>query len=117
MNFKETVWDEVIEHRDFMTALTTAAIIISPDLPVDDLYQTMLNSTQSIHINDIMSVSEVDRDDQSIEKQISIFLILNAIQKVHSTAINTIFSHSATRDSFSWMSILNTLTVHKTHFQ
>src|SRR5699024_1448497 len=91
MNFKKIVRDEILDHEDFMRAITTAVIIISSELSVIDLDQSMHDSTSPLRMNDIMRASDVDENDKRTEKQIFMFLISNAIQKIHDTVVKTIF--------------------------
>lgn len=114
MNFKETVRDEVIEHEDSMTAVTTAAIVKCLDLPVDGLSQRMHDSTEPIRMQDIIDTPEVDEDDHELGAQISIFLISNAIHKVHSIAVDSIFEDAS---QYPRMPTIDALPVRKTQYQ
>ena len=66
-------------------------------------------------MNDIIKTSDINNDDKRLEKQISFFLILNVVQKIHSTAIDIVFNKMM--NSFLQMSIIKTLSVHQTQFQ
>lgn len=115
MNFKKTIRDEFLEHSDKMKIVITAVIVISSDISMMRLNQSMQDLMNSIHINDIMNASTLSEQNDELRDRIVIFLIFNFIQKIHSQIIDFIFSERV--DSLSHMSTVNVLSTRKTQYQ
>src|SRR5690242_3774078 len=92
MNFKDTKRDEVLGHTATMRNLTTAAIIICPDLPMSGLQQNMHDPTKELHEQDILNAPAISGNDNGFGVNISTYLISDAIRKVHSPGVDAIFS-------------------------
>lgn len=114
MNFKQIVRDEIVDHRDFMIAVITAALVKSLNISSTDLNQSMQNIIETLSIHDIIETSDVDEENQSRDEQIFMFLIFNAIQKVHSTVVDSIFKNT---DLLSRMLVVHALSVRRTQYQ
>jgi len=122
VNFKNTVRDEVLGHIIIMRNLTTAAIVIYLELPDSGLQQSMHDRTKDFNIRDIFNTSAISGDDNGIKVRISIYLISEAIKKVHKSVINTIFngpplsSETEAASTIFIISEIDRIAIHKTKF-
>jgi hypothetical protein len=122
VNFKDTVRDEALGHTAVMRNLTTAAIVICPEIPDSGLQQSMHDGTKDLDIRDIFNAPAISGDDNGIGVRISTYLISEAIQKVHGSAINAIFngpSLSPETEAASTIPIMpeiDRIATHKTEF-
>ncbi|KAG5294025.1 hypothetical protein I7I50_04623 [Histoplasma capsulatum G186AR] len=115
MNFKETVRDETIGHNDYMAAVTTAAVVISPAIPESGLTQIMHDSTRLLTLKEIIDAPGVAGNDYGLRKKITLCLISDAVRKVHDEGVKKVFS---TADALlPQMPVLDTLPVYRTRFQ
>ncbi|OJD21018.1 hypothetical protein ACJ73_07647 [Blastomyces percursus] len=115
MNFKETVRDETIGHNDYMAAVTTAAVVISPAIPESGLTQLMPDSTRLLTLQEIIDAPGVAGNDHELRKNITFCLISDAVRKVHNEGVKSILS--AADDLQPQMPVLDTLPVHRTRVQ
>ena len=92
VNFKDTKRDEVVGHRATMQAMTTAALILCPELPLDGLRQSMHNPAVPLKLHDIFNSPGISGDE--IGPDITRSLISDAIRRVHRTGVNHIFQNS-----------------------
>lgn len=112
MNFKNTTRHEVVGHRSKMEAVTTAAIVLCPDLPPSGLLQSMHNPSIPLSTRDIFNGPGIAGDDDGLF--ISRHFIAEAIKSVHIKAVDRIFSsHSDLYPSFP---VLDKLPQRKTTF-
>jgi hypothetical protein len=122
VNFKDTVRDEVLGHTAVMRNLTTAAIVICPELPDSGLQQSMHDGTKDLDIRDIFNAPAISGDDNGIGVRISTYLISEAIKKVYESAVNAIFngpspsSETETAFTIPIMPEIDRIATHKTKF-
>ena len=96
-----------------MITIITAALVKSLNISSTDLNQSMHNIIKTLNIYDIIETSDIDRENQNHNEQIFMFLIFNAIQKVHFIVIDFIFKNT---NFLSQMLIIHTLFVYKTQY-
>jgi hypothetical protein len=113
INFKDTKRDEVVGHKSHMCSMTTAAIILCPELPSSGLHQVMHNPTVPLRVHDIFSAPGIS-DDDSIGLDISRSLITDAIKRLHPSSVSRIFTDSD--DSYPKMPRLQSIRADKTRF-
>lgn len=117
MNFKKIIKDEVLDHSDFMIAITIIAIIIFLKLFLLNLKQHMHNSNWSLNKKNIFETFNINENDHDFEKQIIIFLIFNAVQEIHSMMMNNIFNNFTQNFSSSQIFVIKRFLAHSTRFQ
>ena len=122
INFKDIIRDEVLKYKTIIRNLTTAAIIIYPNLPGSDLQQSIHNETKHLNVYNIFTAPAISGDDNDLKIYIFIYLILDTIRKVHSSKINTIFNNpsllSETEAALTMPTIpkINLIAINKTKF-
>ncbi|KAK0123584.1 hypothetical protein ONS96_000425 [Cadophora gregata f. sp. sojae] len=136
INFQDNKRDEVLGHVKTQEAMTTAAIIICPEIPITGLTQSMHNPTVPLAWKDIVfspGISGLDYPlpldtvlplppdstyhqslSQSIGERITRFLIADAIRDLHPTAVRTIFQDKTSL--FPSMPELDLLPVRRTEY-
>jgi hypothetical protein len=75
-----------------MRNLTTTAIVICPEISDSGFQQFMHDKTKDLDIRNIFNAPAISSDDNGIKIRIFTYLISEAIQKVHGSAINAIFN-------------------------
>lgn len=78
-----------------MKAMTTAAVVICPDLPATGLYQHMHNPEVPLLLSDILDQPSISGGD-NIDRIVSESLIVDAIRTVHSSSVDTLFPRKLT---------------------
>ncbi len=118
MNFKNIIRDEILEHKTTIRNLTTAAIIIYPELPSSGVQQTIHDRTKNLNIHNIFTTLAISGDDNGIRINISTYLISNTIRKVYLSKINTIFNKKNLESEEATFIIpeINRIPVNKTKF-
>ncbi len=82
----------------------------------------MYNGTKHLNVYDIFTAPVIFGDDNGLKIRISTYLILDAIRKVHSSGINTIFnSPSLSSETEAALTIptiseINLIAINKTKF-
>jgi hypothetical protein len=105
-----------------MRNLTTAAIIICPEISDSGFQQFIHDRTKDFNIRDIFNAPAISNNDNGIEVRIFIYLIFEAIQKVHESAINAIFNSPSlslkTEITFTILIMpeINRIATYKTEF-
>ena len=74
----------------------------------------MHNIIKTLNIHDIIETSDVDKENQSHNEQIFMFLIFNVIQKVHFTVVDFIFKNT---NLLLWMLVVHAFFVYKMQYQ
>jgi hypothetical protein len=87
MNFESTVQDEHLGHTSKMETMTTAAIVLCPELPDKGLTQDMHDPSVQLSIDDILT--NLCIDDTYIEIQRG--CIIQAINRIHPGAVLAVF--------------------------
>ena len=122
MNFKDIVRDEVLKRISIIRNLTTAVIIIYLNLPGSSLQQSIHDGTKHLNIYNIFTAPAISGNDNNIRIYIFIYLISDAIRKVHLFNINTIFdgpsllSETETALTISTIPEINLIATNKTKF-
>ena len=107
------VYNKVIGHIATMQAIITAAIILYPKLLLLGLCQSIYNLIILLRLKDILNSPNISSEDNRIRVNITQSLILDALKRIHTDSINTVF-----RDSNRYPKMLNMycLPVNKTMF-
>jgi len=111
MNFKENTRHEILGHSAGMRAVTTASIVMCPQLPASGLNQSMHHPENPLRIDEIFDGLSRQGDDTGV--QISQFLIANAIRSVHPAAVARIFESTT---QYPQMPVLHQIPPKKTKF-
>jgi hypothetical protein len=109
----DTKRDEVVGHKSHMCSMTTAAIILCPELPSSGLHQVMHNPTVPLCVHDIFSAPGISGAD-GVGLDISRSLIADAIKRLHPWSVSRIFTDSD--DSYPKIPSLQPIRVDKTRF-
>ena len=88
-----------------MRNMTSALLVLCSEFSATDLKQFMFNSSQLLSLNEILTASELQKDD--IACQISTYFIMITVWILHSEAVNFIFNDAD--NQFSQMSQLKLL--------
>jgi hypothetical protein len=112
MNFKDRKRDEIVGHKETMRAMTTAALVLCPELPPSGLRQSMHNPTIPLVVDDIFNAPAISGMDGGIGLDISRSLIADAIKRVYADGVNMVFRHS----NYPQMPNINCLKANKTQF-
>ncbi len=78
-------------------------------LPDSSLQQSIHDRTKDFNIRDIFNTSAISNNDNDIRVRISIYLISEAIKKVHKSVINTIFNNPFLSLEIEAASIISTI--------
>ena len=106
--------DQVLESsKSIMCNMTSVLLVLCSEFPATGLKQFMFNSSQLLSLNEILTASELQRD--NIACQISTYFIVTAVQILHSEAVNFIFNDAD--NQFSQMPQLELLTSRRTTMQ
>ena len=122
VNFKNTIRDEVLGHTTTIRNLTTATIVICPKLPDSSLQQSMHDGTKNLNIQDIFNTPAISDDDNGIGVRIFIYLISEAIKKIHRSVVNIIFnglfpsSETEAASTIPTISEIDRIATHKIKF-
>ena len=114
MNFKETTRHEVLGHAAAMRAVTTAAIVICPELPPGGLQQSMHNPSIPLNVHDFFTAPSITGNDNGVGVAITSSLISDAVQRVHTSGVNNVFKDQ--EDLFPRMPVLHCIRGVKTKF-
>jgi len=96
-----------------MRAITTAAIVLCPKLPPSGLRQGIYNLTIPLRLKDILNAPSISSEDNRIGVNIIRSLISDALKRIHTDGVNTIFRDS---DRYPKMLSVHCLPVNKTIF-
>lgn len=113
INFKDKKRDEVMGHTDTMRSMTTAAIVLCPGLPPSGLRQSMHDPTMLLKLEDILAAPGISGEDGGIGLNITQSPISDAIKRIHTAGVNSVFGDS---DCYPNMPSLYCLNVNKTRF-
>jgi hypothetical protein len=91
INFKDTKQDEIVGHKSYICSITTATIILCPELPSSGLYQVMHNLIMPLYVYDIFSAPGISGGD-SVGLDILRSLITNVIKRLHPLSVSRIFT-------------------------
>jgi hypothetical protein len=94
-----------------MQNLTTAAIVLCPELPVTGLDQSMHNPTIELSLHDILNGSAISGDDIGVE--ITRSLISDAVKRIHNDSVSKVFART---DLYSEMPTIHRITTTKTEY-
>lgn len=114
MNFKETVRDESLGHKAVMTAMTTAAVVICPEIPPEGLTQDMHNPLYKLDASDI--VESPGLRNVALHREIVISLLITAVNKVHPGCIEKLFPPGDTQHTRPTLPKIQRLKPNKTEF-
>jgi hypothetical protein len=96
-----------------MRAITIAAIILCPRLPLLGLRQSIYNLTIPLRLKDILAAPSISSKDSRIRLNIIQSLILDVIKRLYIASINSIFRDS---DRYSKMLSIYCLNINQTKF-
>jgi hypothetical protein len=96
-----------------MQAMTTAALVYCPELPLTGLRQSMHNPTVPLNIHDIFGSPAISGNDRGVGNNITRSLISDAIKRLHTSSIDLVFNDS---DSFPQMPGIQVLPSNKTQY-
>ena len=106
--------DQVLgSSKSTMRNMTSALLVLCPEFSATGLKQFMFNSSQLLSLDEILTASELQRD--NIACQISTYFITTAVQILHSEAVNFIFNDID--NQFPQMPQLELLTSRRTTMQ
>ena len=94
--------------------MTTAAIILCPDLPATGLRQSMHDPTIPLDVFDIFNALVISGNDNEVGNDITRSLIVDAIRRVHSSGVQRVFEHHQER--CPQMPIIQQIDTKKTEF-
>jgi len=95
INFKDMKRDEVIGNKSEMRSMTTAAVVICPELPPGGLDQSMHDPSKPLYLHDILSGPGISGGDD-IGLKITRCLIADAIKTTHPASVKAVFHNSET---------------------
>jgi hypothetical protein len=110
-NFKDTKRDELLGHSATMRAMTTAAVVICPELPTSGLTQSMHNPILPLNMHDIFGSPAISGDNIGVE--ISRSLISDEIKRIHPSSVKRVFTES---DRYPKMPNIQVLPSRKTKY-
>ena len=97
-----------------MRSITTAIIILCPKLPTLGLYQSIYNLTIPFKLKDILAAPNVFNKNGGIELSIIQSIILNAIKRIYTAGVTSVFKNS---DYYSKILSIYCFNMNKTKFQ
>jgi len=100
-------------HIATIQAITTVAIILCPKLLPLGLHQSIHNLTLLLRLKDILDAPSISNKDNRVRVNITRSLISDALKRIHTAGINTIFRDS---DRYPKMPSMHCLTINKTKF-
>jgi len=95
-----------------MRAMTTAALVLCPELPPSGLRQSMHNPTIPLKLDNIFNSPAISGMDGGIGLEITRSLISDAIKRIHADGVNRVF----TPGSYPQMPNIDCLKANKTQF-
>jgi len=93
--------------------MTTAAIVLCPKLLPLGLCQSMHDLTLLLRLEDILDAPSISSKDSRVRVNITQSLILDALKRIYTASVNTVFRDS---DRYPKMLSMYCLTVNKTKF-
>ena len=96
-----------------MRSMTTAAIVLCPELPLSGLRQSMHNPTIPLRLEDILDAPSISGEDGGIGLNITRSLISDAIKRIHTDGVDSIFGDS---DRYPNMPSIHCLNTSQTKF-
>lgn len=97
-----------------MQAMTTAAIIMCPELPPTGLYQSMHNPSIELNVFDIFQSPGISGDNTGVK--ITQSLISDAVRRVHGSCIDSLFKDTQNSTLQPRMPIIQQIQANKTKF-
>jgi len=92
INFKDIKRDKLLSYTSIIRLLTTAAIILYPELPLSRLRQLIHNLIKPLQLNNIFRLPGFIRDELIVK--ISYYLITNIIKGVYLYRVERVFTKS-----------------------
>ena len=117
MNFKDTTRHEVVGHKAQMRHVTTAAVVLCPELPLSGLRQDMHNPSIPLSVKDILLAPGICGDSSSTDETgwaITRSLITDAVCRVHPAAVDAVFK--ADKKARTIMPVLDIIQAQKTQY-
>ena len=96
-----------------MWSMTTAAIVFCLRLLLLGLHQSIYNPIIPLRLKDILTALSIFGEDNGIGLSIMQSLILNAIKKLYTVSVNSVFKNS---DCYSKMPNMHCLNINQTKF-
>ena len=113
MNFKDTTRHEVSGHAAEMRAVTTAAIVHCPELPLSGLLQEMHNPTRLLSAHEVLLAPSFTGDKTG--RDITASMIHDAVCRIHSDGVDAVFATDGRARPH--MPTLETIPLHRTQYQ
>lgn len=113
MNFKDTTRHETLGHKGTQAAVTTATIVICPDIPPTGLKQSMYRHSIPLKMEDIFNSPGISGD--TIGQQITRAIIINAVLEIHRAPIAEMYT--AAGIDLPEMPVIDRLSPTKTQYQ
>jgi len=102
-----------VGHTATIQAITTAAIVLCPKLLPLGLCQGIHDPTIPLRLKDILNAPSISSEDNRIRVNITQSLILDALKRIYTDGVNTVFRDS---NYYPKMPHMYCLSVNKTTF-
>lgn len=96
-----------------MRAMTTAALVLCPEIPASGLRQSMHDPTKPLQLLDIFNSPAVLGEDNGVGIRITRSLVSDAVKSLHSASVTVVFVDS---DNYLEMPSIQTLKTNKTRY-
>ena len=98
---------------DIMQLMTIMAIVLCLKLPILGLYQFIYNPTIPLRLKNILAAFSISGENSGIGLNITQSLISNAIKKIHTVGVISVFNNN---DCYPKMPNMHCFNLNKTKF-